>query len=81
MKSTSSRGEKKYLITFIDNCIRNDYVNLLNGNNEAIEMSTQYNIQVELVRKTIGSDKNGEYKSLCLKSGIIHQTDVLFSSI
>ena len=47
MKSTPSRGGKKYFVTFIDNCIRNDYVYLLNGKDEAIEMSRQYNIEVE----------------------------------
>ena len=47
MKSTSSRGEKKNLIIFIDNCIRNDYVYLLNGKDETIEMSRQCNIEVE----------------------------------
>ena len=36
MKSTPSRGWKNYLVTFIDNCIRNDYVYLLNGKDEAI---------------------------------------------
>ena len=39
--------EKKYLVTFIDNCIRNDYHYLLNGKDEAIEMSRQCNIEVE----------------------------------
>jgi len=47
MKSTLSRGGKKYFVTFIDNCIRNDYVYLLNGKDEAIETSRQYNIEVE----------------------------------
>ena len=48
MKSTPSRGgKKKYLITFIDNCIRNNYDYLMNGKDEAIEMFRQYNIEVE----------------------------------
>ena len=47
MKSTPSCGGKKYFVTFIDNCIRNDYVYLLNGKDEAIETSRQYNIEVE----------------------------------
>ena len=46
MKLTPFGGEKKYLITFIDNCIRNDYVYLMNGNDKAIEMSRHYNIEV-----------------------------------
>ena len=47
MKSTPSRGGKMYLITFIDNCIRNDYVHLLDDKDESIETSRQYNIEVE----------------------------------
>ena len=47
MKSISSRGGKTYLVTFIDNCIRNDYVYLYNGKDEAIKTSRQYNIEVE----------------------------------
>ena len=38
---------KKIYCYFIDNCIRNDYVYLLNGKDEAIEMSRQCNIEVE----------------------------------
>ena len=37
MKSTPSRGGNKYMITFIDNCIRNNYVYLLNGKHEVKE--------------------------------------------
>ena len=47
MKLTPSHGGKKYLFTFIENCIRNDYVYLLNGKDEAIGMSRQCNIEVE----------------------------------
>ena len=65
----------KLFVTFIENCIRNDYVYLLNGQDEAIEMSRQCNIEVEnQCGKNIRSDKNGEYKShcaeICLESGI-----------
>ncbi|WMV53959.1 hypothetical protein MTR67_047344 [Solanum verrucosum] len=86
MKSTTSRGGKKYFVTFIDNCIRNDYVYLLNGKDEAIETSRQYNIEVEnQLGKKIRSDRDGDSKShfaeICLKSGIIHQTVALFTSI
>ena len=48
MKSTPSRGGKKYLIIFIDNCIWYDYVYLLNGKDEAIETSRQYKFEVEI---------------------------------
>ena len=37
----------KSIVTFIENCIINDYVYLLNGKDEAIEMSRQCNIEVE----------------------------------
>ena len=47
MKLTPSHGGKKYLFTFIENCIRNDYVYLLNGKDEAIEMSRKCHIEVE----------------------------------
>ena len=36
MKSTPFHGGIKYLVTFIHNCIRNDYIYLLNGEDEAI---------------------------------------------
>ena len=47
MKLTPSHGWKNYLVTFIDNCNRNDYVYLLNDKDEAIQMSTQCNMYVE----------------------------------
>ena len=43
MKSIPSCGGSKYLVTFIDNSIRHDYVYLLNGKDETIETSRQYN--------------------------------------
>ena len=47
MKSIPSRGGKKYLVTFIDNYIKKKTIYSLNGNDEAIEMSRQCNIEVE----------------------------------
>ena len=48
MKSIPSRSGKKYLVSLIDNCIlKNKIVYLLNGKDEAIEISRQYNIEVE----------------------------------
>ena len=47
MKSTPSLDEEKYFITFIDNFIRNDYVYLLDGKDETIKMSRQYNVEVK----------------------------------
>ena len=47
MKSTQSRDGKKYIITFIDSCIKNDYVYCLNSKDEAIEITRQYNTKVD----------------------------------
>ena len=56
MKSTPSRGGKKYFITFIDDCTRFCYVYLLNSKDEAIDTFKQYKNEVE---KSIESkDKN-----------------------
>ncbi|PHT29367.1 hypothetical protein CQW23_31044 [Capsicum baccatum] len=82
MKSTSSRGGKKYFITFIDHCTRYCYVYLLNSKDEAIDAFSQYKTEVEnqLEKriKMIRSDRGGEYESpfaqICVENGIIHQT-------
>ena len=42
MKSTPSRGGKKYFLTFIDDCTRFCYVYLLNSTDEAIDAFKQY---------------------------------------
>ena len=66
MKSIPSRGEKKYFITFIDDCTRYCYVYLLNGKDEAIDAFKQYKIEVENQLnkkiKMIRSDRGGEYE-------------------
>ena len=72
----------KVFVTFIENGIRNDYVYLLNGKDEAIDAFRQYKTKVEnqLDRKIkmTKSDRGGEYESpfaeICLANGIIHQT-------
>ena len=70
MKLTPSHGEKIF-VTFNENCIRNYYVYLLNGKDEAIEMSRQCNIEVEnQCEKYIRSDgciiyKFGFTQNLC----------------
>ena len=82
MKSTPSRGGKKYFITFIDDCTRYCYVYLLNSKDEAIDAFRQYKTEVENQLdkkiKMIRSDRGGEYESpfaeICLENGIIHQT-------
>ena len=47
MKLTPSRGEKKYFIDFIDNCIIYCYVYLLIDKDETIETYRQYKTEVE----------------------------------
>ena len=47
MKSTPSRGGKKYFITFIDDCTRYCYVYLLNSKDEAIDAFRQYKSKVK----------------------------------
>ena len=47
MKSTPSRGGKKYFITFIDDCTRFCYVYLLNSKDEAIDAFKQHKNEVE----------------------------------
>ena len=47
MKSTPSRGGKKYFITFIDDCTRFCYVTLLSSKDKAIDAFKQYKNEVE----------------------------------
>ena len=47
MKSTPSRGGKKYFITFIDDYTRFCYVYLLDSKDEAIDAFKQYKNEVE----------------------------------
>ena len=74
--------EKKYFITFIDDCTRFFYVYLLSSKDEGIDSFKQYKNEVvnqlNMKIKMIRSDRGGEYESLfaeiCLEYGIIHQT-------
>ena len=87
MKSTPSRGGKKYFITFIDDCTRFCYVYLLNSKDEVIDAFKQYKNEVEnqlnLMIKMIRSDRGGEYESrfaeICLEYGIIRQTTASYT--
>ncbi|KAF3633924.1 putative glucan endo-1,3-beta-glucosidase A-like [Capsicum annuum] len=86
MKSTPSRGGKKYLITFIDDCTRYCYVYLLNSKDKAIDAFRQYKTEVEnqLDKKIeMISDRSGEYESLfaeiCVENEIVHQTTAPYS--
>ena len=47
MKSTLSRGGKKYFIIFIDDCTRYCYVYMLNSKDEAIDSFRQYKTEVQ----------------------------------
>ena len=47
MKSTPSRGGKKYFIIFIDDFTRYCYVYLLNSKDKAIDAFRQYKTEVE----------------------------------
>ena len=87
MKSTPSRGGKKYFITFIDDCTRYCYVYLLNSKDEAIDAFRKYKTEVEnqLEKKIkmIRSDRGGEYESpfpkICIENGIVQQTMAPYS--
>ena len=46
MKSTPSRGGKKYFITFIDDCTRFCYVYLINSKDETINTFKQYKMKL-----------------------------------
>ena len=83
LKFASTRGGKKYFITFIDDCTRYYYVYLLNSKDEVMNMFLTYKAEVENQFnkniKILKSDRDGEYESnkfseLCVKFGIIHQT-------
>ena len=74
--------EKKYFITFIDECTRFCYVYLLNSKDETIDAFKKYKNKVEnqlnLNIKMIRNDRRGEYEypfaEICLEYDIIHHT-------
>ena len=82
LKYVQTRGGKKYLVTFIDDCTRYCYVYLLKSKDEALEKFMHYKNEVEnqLGRKikAIRSDRGGEYDApfdrFCQEHDIIHQT-------
>jgi hypothetical protein len=61
-----TKSEKKYHFTFIDDCMRYCYINLLRSTNKALEMFICYKNKDENLFdkkiKVIKSDKGGEYK-------------------
>ena len=71
-----TRGEKKYFITFIDDCIRYCYVYLLNSKDEAMNMFITYKAEVENQLnkniKILKSDRGGEHDQMNLVSYVLN---------
>ncbi|GKD59439.1 zinc finger, CCHC-type containing protein [Tanacetum coccineum] len=78
--ATPSLGNKKYVITFIDDASRFCYVYLLHAKDEALDKFRIYKTEVELQQndliKTLRTDKGGEYYDPVFfqSVGIIHET-------
>ena len=78
--ATPSLGNKKYVITFIDDASRYCYIYLLHSKDEALDKFKIYKQQVELHKnesiKVLRTDRGGEYYDLVYfeSTGIIHQT-------
>ncbi|KAK1407693.1 hypothetical protein QVD17_39315 [Tagetes erecta] len=78
--STPSLGNKKYVITFIDDASRFCYVYLLHSKDEALDKFKIYKQEVELHQngliKNLRTDRGGEYCDPVYfqSTGIIHQT-------
>ena len=82
-----TRGDKKYFITFIDDCTHFCYVYLLRSKDEALDAFKIYKNEVENQLgkwiKAIRSDRGGEYESpfmeFCSEHSIIHQITAPYS--
>ena len=83
MKSTLTRGGKKYFVTFIDDCSKYCYMYLLYSKDETLDVFKTYKAKVENQLgkkvKVLRSNRGGEYESsslseFCEVNGIIHQT-------
>ena len=79
--STPSLGNKKYVVTFIDDASRYCYVYLLHAKDEALDSFKIYKEEVELhhhgtLIKNLRTDRGGEYYDPVYfqSTGIIHQT-------
>ncbi|GJT54841.1 zinc finger, CCHC-type containing protein [Tanacetum coccineum] len=78
--ATPSLGNKKYVITSIDDAYRFCYVYLLHAKNEALDKFRIYKTEVELQQndliKTLRTDRGGEYYDPVFfqSIGIIHET-------
>jgi hypothetical protein len=82
MNGDLTKGGKRYLMTFIDDCTRFCYVYLLKTKDEALNYLKAYKAEVEnqLERKIkrLRSDRGGEYFSsefseFCVEHNIIHE--------
>ncbi|KAD3337285.1 hypothetical protein E3N88_32805 [Mikania micrantha] len=80
LHSTPSLGNKKYVITFIDDASRFCYVYLLHAKDESLDKFKVYKQEVELHQsgliKHFRTDRGGEYYDPVYfqSTGIIHQT-------
>ena len=78
--ATPSIGNKKYIVTFIDDATRFCYVYLLHSKDETLEKFKIYKTEVKLQRneliKSLCTDRGGEFydPSYFQSVGIIHQT-------
>ncbi|GKE16297.1 zinc finger, CCHC-type containing protein [Tanacetum coccineum] len=78
--ASPSLGNKKYVITFIDDASRFCYVYLLHAKDEALDKFRIYKTEVELQQndlvKTLRTDRGGEYYDPVFfqSVGIIHET-------
>ncbi|GJZ31797.1 zinc finger, CCHC-type containing protein, partial [Tanacetum coccineum] len=83
--ATPSLGNKKYVITFIDDAFRFCYVYLLHAKDEALDKFRIYKTEVELQQndliKTLRTDRGGEYYDPVFfqSVGIIHETTALYT--
>nr|GEW66932.1 zinc finger, CCHC-type [Tanacetum cinerariifolium] len=80
-----SLGNKKYVITFIDDVTRFCYVYFLHANDEALDKFRIYKTEVGLQKndliKTLCTDRGGEYYDPVFfqSVGIIHETTALYT--
>ncbi|CAM8990125.1 unnamed protein product [Rhodiola kirilowii] len=78
--SSPSLGNKKYVVTYIDDCSRFCYVYLLHSKDEALDKFQIYKSEVELQKgtsiKKLRTDRGGEYfnPNYFQSVGIIHET-------
>ncbi|KAJ0030064.1 hypothetical protein Pint_13139 [Pistacia integerrima] len=88
LKQTTTRGGKKFYITFIDDYSKYTGVYLLRSKDEAIQMFLTYKNEVENKLnkkiKRLRTDRGGEYESndldsFCRDHDIIHETTPPYS--